>query len=759
VAEGSVTDSGLIANNSFWEEPHNLRPGQPAGPVLVDLDGDADDQPSADPDVQITEMPDGTVRVAWGASAASPDPDKNKFDSNLAELMETSELSTIAEDLLEGIDSDERSREQWISDRKRGLDQLGIKLEPPRSEPGGGDGAPLEGMATTRDPIITEAVIRGQANAIGEFLPAGGPVKVQDEGMPASDAEAEELEKDFNHYLTATATEYYPDTRRMLAWCYFGGSGIKKIYHCPLRRRPVSESVPMQDFIVSNDATDLLNAERVTHKITMRRSQFKRMVLRGVYRDLAAKEPVADDKDSVTRKIESIEGRRSDATRPEDQPYTLYETCCELDLDRFAPAQFRGKGVPLPYKATIEKDSRQIVALYRHWDEDDEDAKPKELYVKYSYIDWIGFYGLGILHVVGNLAMALTAMLRISIDNGMFANFPGGLIGKGIAGKQESNIAPVGPGQFRPIDLAGLDDIRKVAMALPFKDVGQGMLAVMQMVHNYAQRISSTADLPIGEGKQDAPVGTTLALLEQATKVESAVHKGMHNSQSHEFRLLTNLFREDPEAFWRYRKRRKPNPWTKGTLLRALQNWDLVPQSDPNTPSHIHRVMKAVARLQMAQSAPPGLFDLRKIYEEALRVLGDANPDQYFLPPQLPAPPQPDPRLIEAQAKQKTADVKEFEARAAVDNESRKLASDAATRQTESALADKKLATELVIHAKDAAQDQANADRDHSLAAAQHGLAMRGHTLDALQAAHGAAMDVHSALQQQQSQPPDEGTP
>ncbi len=746
----------MRANDSFWELPRDLRPGLGgiSGDIVVDVEVDPEPGEQPDDEARIIKLPNGVVRVDFSGRNTDPGPDDSKFDQNLASIMEVSQLSSIAEDLLEGIDADIRSRDEWMVSRERGIDQLGIKIEKPHAEPGGTDGAPLEGMATARDPLLTEAVIRGQANAIGEFLPAMGPVKINDQGDPQNDPEAEELEKDFNYYLTTIASEYYPDTRRMFAWCYFGGSGIKKVYHCPLRKRPVSESVPMQDFIVSNAATDLLNADRVTHQFTMRKSQFKRMVLADVYRDLAVQQPTAEDKNAVSRKLEAVEGVRADNTRPEDQPYTLYETCCELELDRFAPAKFKGKGIPLPFKVTIEKDSRQVVALYRHWEQEDEDCRPCELYVKYSYVDWIGFYGLGLLHIVGNLVLALTALLRISIDNGMFANFPGGLAAKSPTGKQESNLAPVGPGQFRLIDMHGIDDIRKAVMQLPFKDVGQGMLAVMQMVHGYAQRLAGTADLPIGEGKQDAPVGTTLALLEQATKVESAVHKGMHQSQSQEFRLLMKLFRQDPEAFWRHRKMKggKVNQWTKEKLLRALDDYDLIPRSDPNTPSHIHRVMKAVARLQMATSAPPGLFDLRKVYEEALRVLGDANPDQYFLPPQAPAPPQPDPNLIKAQAAKQTADTKAFEARADADNESRKLQNDAADRAAESNLADKKLATELVIHARDQAQTQQNADRDHGLATAQHGLAMRGHALDALSAAHDASMDVHAA-----QNPPTEG--
>ncbi len=751
-----------IAPDAFWHKPNGFGSGV-GGPITVEVDGgEASVRPSGDG--VVIKNPDGTVTVDWSVKPlqAGGKPAPSKFDDNLADQIDDGELSQWAEMLLEGIDADEQSRSEWMATRRRGLELLGLKIEDPKADVSGSSGAPVEGMSSVRDPALTEAVVRGQANAIGEFLPTEGPVKIEDTGDDPRDDLADVLEKDVNHYLTKVATEYYPDTKRMLARLYFGGFGVKKVYNCPLRRRPVSESIEEQNFLVSNAATDILNADRVTHIVEMRQSTFRRMVAMGHYRNVAAPQPVGQT-DSVTGKLEEIQGVRKDQTRPEDQPYTLYEVCCERHLPDIEPETFalKGKDVPLPYIVTIEKDSRRILAVKRDWDEDDEDCMRKRMYVDYNLITWIGFYGIGLLHLMGNLTNALTAMLREAIDSGMMANFPGGVAAKSPAAKQDSNQIIAGPGQFVQLDLGSADDIRKDVMPFPYKDVTPGFVQVMEMARQYAQKLGGTADLPIGEGKQDAPVGTTLALIEQATKVEAAAHKGMHQSQAEEFQLFVERFREDPEALWRFQRQRRgkqmTTTWDRAKLLQALDDYDLVPKADPNTPSHFHRIMKAVARLQLAQAAPPGVFNLVEVYKEALRVLGDAKPEKYLAPPN-PNPPQPSPQDIIAQAKLKDAQTKAQQAAVDAQNKQQDAASKALDRQSKEKIAETDLARELVIHANDVGQAQ----REHAMdtAAAQHGqamdvashdLALRQHALDATKAAHEAAMDVHAVNQPQET--------
>ena len=750
-----------ISPDAFWHKPTIMRPANdPIQDIVIDVqEGDEADAPKVD-DGGALKIPtaDGGVIVDF-SGRMQPDGDEDgdedeSFDANLALDMGTAELSTIAEDLLEGIDADKRSREEWIATRDRAIDLLGLKLDPPRSAPGGG-AAPLEGMSTAKDPTLTDAVIRGQATAIGEFLPADGPAKIEDVGDDQQDELAEALENDFNHYLTSIATEYYPDTKRMLAWTYFGGCGVKKVYPCPLRRRPVSESVEMQDFLVSNAATDLENADRVTHIIEMRRSRYRRLVAAEYYLDVEMDPLGSAEKDRVTQKLEMVEGVRADSQRPEDQPYTFYEVVCERSdvIDNKVPKRLRKARVPAPYLITIEKDSRRIVSIYRHWKEDDEDARKRRMYVKWSYIDWIGFYGLGLLHVIGNLTLALTAMLRIGIDKGMFANFPGGVKAKGI--KQLDNDIIVGPGQFPDVDVSMIPDgdIKKAVMPLPYSDLTQGFMQLMDKVREFAKQVGGTADMPISEGRADIPVGTILALIEQSTKVESAVHKGMHVSQSEEFELLIELFREDPEALWRHKRKKRAGSgitWDEQKLLRALDDFDLVPKSDPNTPSHLHRIMRAVALVQMAEgAATKGFtkFDMKRIYQQALTVLRYQNVDQYFTPDPPPgaAPPPPDPKLIDAQAKDKMADAKTLDVQTKAQTAEQNVKEKLLSHVSDEKVAATRLATEKVIHE----HDREKFAKEHSLATQdqqhQHGMDKANLAVDAAKAAHEAAISAHEA--------------
>jgi hypothetical protein len=756
----------MPAPDAFWDVPFNRKPdsGGPQPTVItIEDDGNVIPFPSNNSDniVHITRTEDGGAIVDL-SEGRLPLRDDDEFSSNLAEMMDDLDLGRLSEDLLEGIDADLRSREEWIENRDRAVDLLGMKIEKPRTGPGGA-GAPLSGMSTAKDPSLLEAVIRGQANAIGEFLPAEGPAKIEDTGDQDNDQLAQLLEKDFNYYLTDVATEYYPDTKQMFAWIYFGGSGFKKAYHCPLRKRPVTESVDAKDLVVSNAATDLMNADRVTHIIEMRKSEYKRMVVAGFYMDVADPTPTVRERNRLEQKLQEIEGVRSDPTRPEDQPYTIYECrCeCEFDWDRFAPKRLRKAGVPLPYSVSIEKDSRRIVAIYRDWKQDDEDANRRRTFVKFSYIDWMGFYGIGLLHIIGNLTMALTAMLRIAIDNGMFSNFPGGITAKMPGQKQGSNELIAGPGQYVGIDLQGLDDIRKVVMQMPYQDIKQGFLILIDKVREFVKSVSNQADLPVGEGRADIPVGTILALIEQATKIESAVHKGMHRATCEEFELLIELLREDPAALYRNQKKAKrrgqTTTWNEALVLQALNDYDLVPRSDPNTPSHLHRIMKAAALWQMAQGAP-GVFNVQEIATKILEILGFKD-TQRFLAPQNPNP-QPSPEQIAANAKMIEATTKQTEATTKAQSSSLDPQIKIAEIQADRDVANTNLAKELVIHSND--QQNAQADRqikqqnlglqalkthaELGLKGEAHRLNLRGHALDAASAAHDAAMDVATGI-------------
>lgn len=599
---------------------------------------------------------DGGVIIDLAPHIADNDDGDKRWGTNLATKLDPMSLGVIAGELMLGIAADETSREQWLATRKKGLELLGLELKSPQ----GGDGsAPLDGMSTVRDPVLLEAVIRFQANAAAELLPAAGPVKIRNDGPgnTASDRQAEALERDMNAYLTSTASEYYPDTKQMLLMVGFGGSGFKKVYHCPLRNRPVSDTVDANDLIVNNTAVDLRTASRVTHRVRMRRSDMRRMQILGVYRDVQL-DPVQATVNQVDQQKAQIAGVSPQSQRPEDVDFELYECYCELDIPGFEHKDKKGKptGLPIPYRVTIEKNSQQILEIVRNYDADDaEFPVARKTFVEYHYIKGFGFYGVGLLHILGNMAMALTGLLRIGIDAGMLGNFPGFLFTE-AAGRQMTNQfrVPAGGGVGVKVD-AGRS-IKDQIMPLPYKEFGAPTMALMSGMREVAQRVGNVAEVQVGEGTQNAPVGTTLALIEQATKVEAAVHKGLHASQSEEFRILKDLFREDPEALWRH-KGRTVGAWNRDTLLAALENYDLAPQADPNTPSHMQRLMKAVALMQL-NGAFPGMFDPRKVVERVCAMAAIDNVDELYAPPQMVGAPPPDPRLIAAQAKMQDNQIK-----------------------------------------------------------------------------------------------------
>jgi hypothetical protein len=467
---------------------------------------------------------------------------------------------------------------------------------------------------------------------------------------PERDAMATALERDMNHYLTTVAQEYYPDTDRMLFSVGFGGLGIKKVYNCPIRRRPVSESVAVQDFIVSNAFATISSMPRVTHRINMRPAVVRRMQLLGAYRDVPLGAPSEQDNpDSVKRMQADVMGVSVTMGDPADNDRELYETYCELELDKFAPPQFKGKELPLPYKVTIDKRSRKVLEVRRNWREKDEQCLAREYFVEYVYVQGFGFYPIGLLHILGNTTRTLTMAWREFIDSGMFANFPGFLFAKG-AGRQLTNQFRVPPGGGVGLDV-GLQRMQDAVMPLPYKDLGPGFAGFVQHVEEYGKQLGGTANTNVGEGRQDAPVGTTLALIEQATKPLGAVLKRLHSAQSKEFQLLAERFREDPEAFWRFNK--KPAmQWRKDQFLQALDDFDLVPVSDPNNPTNMHRLAKASALQQLVQAAPQ-LFDLQKVAKRIADGIDIENIEDLFAPPQAaPMDPKIQGEQMKAQAAQ-----------------------------------------------------------------------------------------------------------
>ena len=619
--------------------------------VVVEID---EGQPKADRndrgEILRIEHEDGSVTVSLdgkgiGDEGQSEAEYAKEWFRNLVDDIDEGELSRISEELMRGIGDDLQSRKDWIEDRAQGIKLLGLKIEIPGLQ-GASDGAPVEGMSKVRHPLLLEAVLRFQANARSELLPTDGPVKIRNDATtttPQQDRLSEALEKDLNHYLTSVASEYYPDTDRMLLMLGFGGCSFKKVYFCPLRNRPVSESVDADDLIVNNMATDLQNAKRITHRVFMRPSTVKRLQILGAYKDVDLSTPLEPQLDSVQREKNSQQGISEGTMNPDDRDREIYECYCELDIQGFEH-KYKGSasGLEIPYRVTIDVSTKKILSVVRNYDEEDgELPTARKVFVKYTFVPGMGFYDIGLLHILGNTTNAMTAAWRELLDAGMYANFPGFLMAD-TGARQNTNIFRVPPGGGALVKTGGMP-ISQAVMPLPYKEPSAALMNLVQNMGETGARVGGTSELAVGEGKADAPVGTTLALIDQATKVMNAVHKRMHNAQAEEFQLLVRCFREHPESFWQRCK--KPSiEWNEQTFLQALNDCELVPQADPNTASHTQRVMKVMA-LKQLQAANPNMYDPVAIDTEALKTIGWSNPEQFLIP--MEAQGRPHPELIE----------------------------------------------------------------------------------------------------------------
>lgn len=763
-----------------------LPPPLPAG-MDVDLPHDNPFAQSMEGNALKIETGDGGVIIDFNPGSGGKPRENEKFNDNLAMDMNDAELNRICQLLLEGIANDEQSRADQINSLAEGTKLLGLVLESANTS-SGSTTAPLEGMSTVMHPMLLDACLMFNAQARGELLPASGPAKVRDDmparpsmmghnggppldgaspfappaaapmppavpqqptppggtppppinaappqspvpAEPQRDRLAAALETDFNHYLTSTAKEYYPDTDQMLFKVGFGGLGIKKVYNCPIRRRPVSESVAIEDFIVSNALSSLDNATRITQKSRMRPSILRRMQILGVYRDYKLQQPQQSDQpNAMEQQQATITGVKVQPQDPKDADYTVFECYCELVLDRFAPAKFKDKEMPLPFRVTIDKDAEKILEIRRNWKEADEQCMPRKFFVEFPFVRTFGFYGTGLLHILGNTTKTLTMAWREFIDSGMFANFPGFVYAKG-AGRQLSNQFRVPPGGGVGLDV-GLADIRNAVMPLPYKDLGPAFTAFIQHVEELGSRLGGTAQIAIGEGRQDAPVGTTLALIEQATKPTGAVQKRLHAAQGEELALLKERFKDDPEAFWRFNPR-PAQPWQREEFIKALDDWDIVPVSDPNNPTSLHRAAKGEWLKQTAIAAP-GLLDPKKVFIRAAELEGiDGAEDLISTAPPQGMPIDPNKQAaLQLQAGKHMADQQGAQSKAQLDIEKFKLEMQDRQAERESRLQVAKteqdterlrLASTLAIHSSEAEAARAALTMQIGSAHAKHG--------------------------------------
>ena len=694
---------------------------------------------------------DGGVIVQFNPQLAASGTEETpeNFYRNLAGQIDASRLMTIANELHEAISADDQSRAEALANDAKGIDLLGLQLEEPKS----GDGqTQLDGMSVVTNPLLLDAVLKGWANAQAEFLPAEGPCKVEDFATAPEQSQddlAEAFERDMNFYLTSIDTSYAPETSHMLLWgTFFRGAGFKKVFMDPFKKRPTTQSVDRKNLIVSDATKDLRSCERITHEFPMRQSVMKRMKMRGFYIDTDLTPP-SSSTNAVDEKIAAVQGVSPTKARPEDEPYTIWESQCELDLDEFAPPEYKGKGINLPYLVTMDKDTMQILAVRRDWKPEDEECERKRMYVKYPYVPGPGFYGTGLLNILGNSTAAMTAAWRICLDSGMLAAFPGFLVAK-LAGRQNTSDLTVSPASGTPIETNGMP-ISDVVAQLPYKDVGPGMMALIDKITEQSKQAGASAEIPVGEGLQNVPVGTMLAHIETATKLMAATHKLMHGGQDEELGLIADLFRENPEAFWKGNKQAK-NYWDEGKFIQALDTFTLRPRSDPNIPSHIHRVMRAVALTEL-QAGPLGA--LMDAAETLKRVLFAMREDPKGLI-KAPPPPQqgPTPEETTAQAKLLTAQTQSKKVEVDAAAQAQKAQLDEADHAAELKEKTVDMARELVVHQA----DQQKVAHQQKMDIHKLGMDHAQHNLNVGVAAHDAALKTHEAVLQttQAMNPPEQ---
>lgn len=616
----------------------------------------------------------GNVTVKTHKDAPPPSSSEG-FDENLADRPELfASLTTIGEDILEGIEADLSSRQGWIANWTAGLDLLGLKIDT-RSDTKG----QRRNVSRVRDTTLLETVVRAQSQARRELLPAAGPCKVEEmAGTGESDDDlAADFTTDFNYILTKGMPEYVPGLDRGLFGFFYSGNMFRYGFHDPMSKRPKVETYPTDDVIVSEEATDLDTATRVTLRIPeMSPGEAKRRMFYGLWSkvDLSGSMP---DITPEQQKKEEISGVRNMNVRQKDQPHCIYQTITDMDLSEMGLEEKGAPpGLPLPYKVTIEKYSRKVVRIERYWRPDDPLFLRKRRLVHYSMVPGFAFLAYGFLHLQGNQTKALTSIVRLLIDAMMFACFPGGVKVKNV--RNETNEINPGPGEWADIGMpAGIDDIRKTLMPMPYKDLSPVSIQFYNLLQQAAQRVGAAAMMDTGEGRTNMPVGTIMAMLEEKSTVMSAIHARMHEAMARELSMVREMFVERPESFARV----LPNPKRSWEAMEEFNNLNLVPASDPNVPSQVHRIMLATALATLlSMPAAQQLLDPVDILKRVLRMIGISDPDKAMKDPATQQPPQPDPVVEAAKA---TLDAKKMDVESKQEDNQRKAAESAVEAESD----------------------------------------------------------------------------
>ena len=553
------------------------------------------------PDAIAIETDDGGAVIALGAEEAQGD----KFNDNLAEYLTDTELTTIANDLIELYDSDKLSRRDWEKTYMEGLDLLGLKFEDRTT--------PWDGACGVFHPMLTDSVVRFQATTIQEIFPASGPVKATVVGKLSDDRvkQCGRVITYMNYLTTKQMVEYRNETEKLLFSLPIAGSAFRKIYFDPTLGRPASMFVPAEDFVVSYGASDLSTVSRATHIMKRTENEVRKLQVSGFYLDVDLSDPVAD----FSEIQEKIDGLTGDSPSVEhDSRHTLLEMQVEYDLPGFEDTRDgTPTGIGLPYVITLDKSSHQVMGIYRNWLESDPQKLKREHFVHYQYLPGLGFYGFGLVHMIGGLSKSATSLLRQLIDAGTLSNLPGGLKSRGLRIKGDDS--PILPGEFRDVDVPG-GTIKDNIAFLPYKEPSSVLYQLLGDLVNEGRRFASAADLKASEMNGEAPVGTTLAILEKEMKVMSAVLARVHASMGKELVILADIVKMFGPKEYPYEVEGE-NDLKKDFDDRV----DVIPVSDPNAGTMAQRIMQWQAVMQLSQTAP-GLYDLPKMHRRMVETLG-----------------------------------------------------------------------------------------------------------------------------------------
>ena len=549
-------------------------------------------------------LDDGSVEITIIPEASKVD--MMDFDANLVEVLDESLVNELASDLIEMVDSDVDSRKEWADTYVKGLDIIGFKYEERTT--------PWEGACGVNSTVLSEAAIRFQAETMSETFPAAGPVKVKILGQETKEKEeaAERVRADMNYELTENMVEYRPEHERMLYSLGLAGSAFKKVYFDPNLGRQTAIYIPAEDVIVPYGASNIESAERVTHIMRKTKNDLRKLQVNGFYRDIDLGEPQSFHTDIEEKKAED-----GGLSLTDDDRYAMYEIHADLVIEGVDDSD---DDIAKPYVVTMERGSNEILAIRRNWNEEDKLTLKRQHFVHYVYVPGFGFYGLGLIHIIGGYARAGTSLIRQLVDAGTLSNLPGGLKSRGLRIKGDDS--PIEPGEWKDVDVPS-GSIRENIMPLPYKEPSQTLLALLDQITNEGRRLGAISDMNISDMSANAPVGTTLALLERTLKPMAAVQARVHYAMKQEFKMLKAIMAEYASPEYDYQPLR-------GEMSARQSDYnlvDVIPVSDPNSSTMAQRVVQYQAVLQMAQQAPQ-IYDLPQLHRQMIDVLGIKNADK-----------------------------------------------------------------------------------------------------------------------------------